>query len=155
MQTASSVTPARACWLNSRLDTSTTACVTPAAAISASERASSGGDNGPSIGRTVFAAVPVAERIERAGRGAGRAKDRRQQPGDGRLAVRAGDADDFHLLRWIADQRLAQSAVRDAAVGHDELRHVEHGQRPLADHGGGAALGRVVGVSRGRRRRRR
>ena len=92
--------------------------------------------------RAVFEAVPVAERIERADRCAGFAEDRGQQPCDGRFAVRAGDADDFHLPRRIADQCLAQPAVGDAAVGHDTLRHVENRQRPLANHRDGAATDR-------------
>jgi hypothetical protein len=49
------------------------------------------------------------------------------------------------LLRRIADQRLAEFSISDAAIGDDELRYVEYRQHPLADDGGRTAAGGLNG----------
>ena len=49
------------------------------------------------------------------------------------------------MFRGIADERVAESAIGDAAVGDDELRHAENGERSFADDRGRTAAGGIGG----------
>ena len=47
------------------------------------------------------------------------------------------------MLRWVADESLAQSAIGGAAVRNYALRHVENRYHAFADDGGRTASGRL------------
>ena len=82
--------------------------------------------------------VGPRERADDAGRPAGRLEHRGQQVGDGRLAVRAGHADDGEAGRGLAEERGRERRHRHARVLHDHLGHVEV-ERPLDEQRDGPA----------------
>jgi hypothetical protein len=60
--------------------------------------------------------------------------------------MRAGDADQFQVLRRISDHALAQPGVGGTAIVYDELRDVKYRQLAFTNDGDGAALDSLGGM---------
>ena len=93
------------------------------------------------VGR-LDAADPGLGRAGHPGPDAGRLERRDGEERGRRLAVRAGDPDDRQVAARIAVPPGGRGGQGGPAVGHDELRQVDLGQRVLDERGGGTGRGR-------------
>src|SRR5581483_2487678 len=90
-----------------------------------------------------LAADARLDRPEQARPPAGGGEDGEEEERRGRLAARAGDADDLELARRLAEEDVRRRRHRGAGVADDDLRHVEL-ERPLDDERDGAVLDRLL-----------
>ena len=99
------------------------------------------GRRGVGLVRLLDAADPRRGRAGHPGPDAGRLERRDREERGRRLAVRAGDPDDRQVAARVAVPPGRRGGEGGPAVGHDELRQVDLGERLLDDRGRGAGRG--------------